>query len=243
MSFSFSKARCQQSDHNPNPPPLLPNPSRKNPTTQNCKPIGNPPPQLDQQTTRGVGAVAFIFNDGPDGGEVVLDELWLLRGHPKLEDIVAPLELLLQVQVHRAHHQYVNQSATHHHNSINKPPKALAFLADVGLWVVPWVWIGVASIFGLVLLRLFSLLYLYGFVFCVLWCVVMWVWWINFASVAVVWSSVFLWWLGLWFDGFYMDFLSTTAFELAGKQRGDEWFYTFTAVEPFLFFDETKIVI
>ena len=46
--------------------------------------------------------------------------------------------------------------------------------------------------FGPALLLSFSLLYLCGFVFCVLWCFMMWVWWISVTSIAVVWSSIFL---------------------------------------------------
>ena len=78
--------------------------------------------------------------------------------------------------------------------------------------------------FRLALLWSFSLLYLCGFVFCVLWCFMMWVRWIDAASV-----------------GFYMDFMSTTTgklgqwkpknqalMELRDKRDEDQWWGTAT---------------
>lgn len=55
-----------------------------------------------------IGAGGSVADDGTDGGGVVLDELGLLRDGPEPEEVEASLELLLEVGVHWAQHEYAN---------------------------------------------------------------------------------------------------------------------------------------
>ena len=64
-----------------------------------------PRQRLDQL---GIGAGGGVSDDGADRVGVLLDELWLLRSRPELEEVEALLELLLQVRVHRDGHEYAN---------------------------------------------------------------------------------------------------------------------------------------
>ena len=89
------------------------------------------------------------------------------------------------------------------------------------LWC-EFVFCGGCMEFGPALLLSFSLLYLCGFVFCVLWCFMMWVWWIGVTSMAVVWSGIFLVvgclirWVFIWI------LWAPLPMSWPAKQRGDE---------------------
>ena len=74
------------------------------------------------------------------------------------------------------------------------------------LWWLYGIWTSIASIFLSTLSLWFCVLRF--MVFCDVGLVDRRCWWSN---------PVFFWWLGVWFGGFYMDFMSTTAGKLADE--------------------------